>query len=92
MSNHKRRNELRKFSKAQMLEKVQRKPLGFFLVQDHGHVISCLRYFTEDEKQEIETMAATAQAACRENPKHTAKGGLCCLLMATNEEVWRQYH
>lgn len=70
--------------------KLQAKPLGYYMIEDHGKCISVLRYFTEEQNTEIKTMSLLAQAECHKS--HQDMPGLCCVLLPSNEAQWKEWH
>lgn len=85
MSNKRHRN---KFSKTQIREALEAKPLGYLRLEDHAKTVSVLRYYTQEELDEIKTVAKRANDECN----HTTLPGKCMVLYQSNEREWREWH
>ena len=85
MSKRKSRTQLR-LQTAEILQM----PLGFYLLEDHGHILTCIRYFNEAERMEIVANSLAAQHSCSKS--HVNKPGKCCVLLRATEADWRLYH
>lgn len=82
----------RRYRRKHQRERLARQgtPLGFFFVEEHGLKISVLRYYTEEQREEIVFMSQMAQADCANN--HKDKPGICCKLLPATLEDWVRWH
>lgn len=77
-----------RFSKRAIQEDLHAKPLGYFRLEDHGNTVSVLRYYTQAERDEIESVAKHANEECT----HTTLPGKCMVLWPSDEREWQQWH